>query len=242
MTSAAAPGFDNRAKTYDDHASVQRAAADWLAEWLPARMDEPVLEFGAGTGLLTRHLAGRAVDITATDISPRMVEAGSSAVTAARWLVADADKPPSGRQYRTLASSSMLQWIPDPVRTFRRWHAISAPGATLLAACFIRGTLEQFYELCPDASPFRWRDAHEWLDVLNESGWRVRRHETKTFHLRHASAAQMLRAIHNVGAIVPGRFGPARLRKTLCAHDRTHGGPSGIATPFVCLRVEAQKT
>jgi malonyl-CoA O-methyltransferase len=239
MMSAVMPDFDRRAPHYDEHASVQRGAAAWLAEWLPEEMDGPALEIGAGTGLFTRHVVARAPRLVATDIAPRMVSAGIDALPSANWAVADAADPPGDECYRWVLSCSTIQWLRDPGHAFAQWRRVSAPGARLLAGLFIRGTLAEFLSVCPEASPFVWREADEWLALLADRGWRPLRHEERTFMRRHRDATAMLREFHNVGAVVPRRIGPGRLRRALRECDRIHGTGDGVESTFVFLRLEA---
>jgi malonyl-CoA O-methyltransferase len=241
MLTASAHDFERRAAEYDDHASVQREAAAWLAEWLPAKIEGPAVELGAGTGLFTRHLAARAGGLAATDASPAMVRAGAAAVPSARWSVADATRPPDTHRYLWVFSCSLVQWLPDPAAAFRAWHRFSAPGARLFAGWFIRGTLREFFAACPEASPFLWRDAAEWEDLLARSGWKVERSETRSFRREDKDSAGMLRKIHNSGAAVPRRLGAGRLRRALREHDRAQGNGRGVQTNFEFLRVEAVK-
>ncbi len=233
------PDFNRRADLYDEHARVQRDAAAWLAEWLPPRIEGHALELGAGTGIFTKHLAAAADMLVATDIAPRMVMAGANALPSVQWTVSDAGTPPRDARYRWIFSCSLAQWLSDPADTFRRWRGAAAPGARLIAGWFVQGTMEEFYVSCPEAAPFRWRAVQEWLQLLGEAGWSVNRHEARSFRLRHANAAAMLRDMHNLGAVVPRRFSPGRLRRALREHDRRHAGAGGIDTPFVFLRVEA---
>lgn len=233
------PDFDRRAGIYNTHARVQADAAAWLADWLPERIEGPALELGAGTGLFTRHLAARADQLLATDRSPRMVSRGIEALPAVRWGVTEADTPPTGEDLRWIFSSSVAQWLPDPAATFTRWRNACAPGGRMIAGWFVRGTMEEFFDACPAAAPFAWRSVREWLDLVAAGGWQVDRQESKTFRRRHADTASMLREVHNVGAVVPRRFGPGDLRRALRAHDQLHAGPAGLDTPFVFLRVEA---
>jgi malonyl-CoA O-methyltransferase len=233
------PDFDRRAGIYNAHARVQADAAAWLADWLPGRIEGPALELGAGTGLFTRYLAARADQLLATDRSPSMVARGTRAVPGVRWEVAEADTPPAREDLRWIFSSSLAQWLPDPAATFSRWRTACAPGGRMIAGWFVRGTMGEFFEACPAAAPFAWRSDREWLDLVAAGGWRVERHETITFRLRHANTALMLREVHNVGAVVPRRFGPGDLRRALRAHDNLHAGPAGLETPFVFLRLEA---
>ena len=239
MTPAAQPDFDRRATDYDTHAGLQREVAAWLAEWLPDKIDGPALELGAGTGLFTQHLTGRAAHLVATDSAPRMVRAGAGAWPAAAWSVADAAAPPDLHEYRWVFSSSLAQWLAEPVAALRAWHRVAAPGARLLGGWFIRGTLADFYSVCPEAAPFIWRDAEEWLAALRAAGWQPVRHETRTFRRRHRRAAALLREMHNTGTVVPRRFGVAQLRRALRCYDEKHRGPNGVATAFEFLRVEA---
>jgi alkylation response protein AidB-like acyl-CoA dehydrogenase len=72
MSPAVPSAFDRHAGRYDTHATVQREAAAWLAEWLPQIIDGHALELGAGTGLFTRHLATRATQLVATDTAMKV--------------------------------------------------------------------------------------------------------------------------------------------------------------------------
>jgi SAM-dependent methyltransferase len=198
--------------------------------------------FGAGTGLFTRHLALRADNLLATDRSPGMVALGGRAVPGVRWQVAAAEAPPGDGAWSWIFSSSLVQWLAVPAPIFTRWHTACRPGARMVAGWFVRGTMAEFFAACPAAAPFAWRDTREWLEVLASTGWRVERHESRTFRLRHANTAAMLREIHNVGAVVPRRFAPGALRGAMRTHDELHGGPAGLETPFVFLRVEAVRS
>jgi malonyl-CoA O-methyltransferase len=242
MTAGLLHQFDRRARQYERHALVQREAADWLAEWLPERIEDPALELGAGTGLFTRHLVGRTKKLVASDIAPRMVQAGRDTWPDAEWALADAAMPPEGPCYRWIFSCSLAQWLPDPLDTFRAWHRVSAPEARLVAGWFITGTLAEFLAACPEALPFPWRNAGEWTGLLAGAGWTVQRGETRKFLRHYAGAAAMLREIHNAGAVVPGRVGPGRLREALRRYDRDHRSEEGVRSTFEFLRVEAVRS
>jgi len=242
VKSALTHQFDRRATQYEAHAPVQREMAAWLAEWLPGKIEAPALELGAGTGLFTRQLVERTNRLIATDISPRMVEVGKSNVPQAEWFVAEASHPPTTEPYRWIFSSSLAQWLTDPLATFRAWHRASAPGARMLGGWFILGTLREFFDLCPEAAPFVWRDAREWTDILRQAGWNPVRGEQSEVQRCHADTASMLREIHDAGALVPGRLNPARLRSALRDHDRNHRVGDGVRGNFVILRVEAVRS
>lgn len=242
MTTSFPHDFDRRASIYEEHAPVQREAAAWLAEWLPETIGGPVLEVGAGTGLFTRHLAGRTGQLWASDISPRMVQAGRTTVPAAQWSVADATNPPAGPGYRWVFSCSLIQWLPDPASAFQAWHRMTVPGARLVSGWFVRGTLAGLFEACPEAAPFTWRGPAEWHDLLQKNGWETERSESRTYTRQHLHSTAMLRAVQNAGAVIPHRLGAGRLRQALRQYDREHRGENGVTANFEFLRLEALRS
>jgi len=69
------PGFDERAETWDDDpAKVERArqVAAIIAETVPLGPDVRLLEYGAGTGLVTEALRGAVGPVTLADTSAGM--------------------------------------------------------------------------------------------------------------------------------------------------------------------------
>lgn len=235
-----APDFDRCASAYGVRARLQRDAARWLAEWLPAHCGSPALELGAGTGFFTQHILRVCEQIVATDASPRMVEAGREALPQARWEQADAANPPGDLvPYAGFFTCSLVQWLAHPSAAFRAWHDSAAPGAVLLGGWFVRGTMESFFDVCPEAAPFSWRSPGDWESLVAENGWMIKRTETRHFELTHDSSADMLREIHDVGAVVSRRLGAGRLRSALRENDRRKKGNHGLLTDFVFMRLEA---
>ena len=154
-------------------------------------------------------------------------------------MVGEASAPPEGHDYRWILSCSLVQWLPDPAAAFRAWHRAAGPGARLISGWFVHGTMKEFFNVCPEASPFVWRDVDEWCDLLDGSGWNVQRCETKTFSRYYTDSATMLREVHNAGAVVPRRLGTGKLRRALREYDRNHRGEEGVVATFEFLRVEA---
>ncbi len=73
------PAFDHLAANYD-HTFTHTEIGRWLRGRIHARLNTHffpgcnVLELGCGTGEDTLHLANQGIHVTATDISPRMLE------------------------------------------------------------------------------------------------------------------------------------------------------------------------
>ncbi|MGY6270398.1 dethiobiotin synthase [Achromobacter denitrificans] len=149
--------FGAAARRYDEHAPIQRIAAERLAgdiALLPLPRYPRILEIGCGTGLLTRALARRLgpADWTVTDISPGMLEAarrhpplpGNS-----RYQLLDGEYP-EGLEggYDLICSSLAVQWFSDLNAGLGRLAAMLAPGGRLAVATLAEGTFEE------------WRTAH----------------------------------------------------------------------------------
>ena len=118
--------FERAAETYVDSCSVQRRIAERLAQRIACAEATPpqhVLEFGCGTGELTRLLAGQfpGARIVATDASPKMITVARQTVVDSnvdfRTLVVD-EETASESEWGTdgfdlLASSMALHWVAD---------------------------------------------------------------------------------------------------------------------------------
>ncbi|WP_338879250.1 dethiobiotin synthase [Achromobacter veterisilvae] len=149
--------FGAAAGRYDEHAPVQRIAAERLASdiaLLPLPRFPRILEVGCGTGLLTRALARRlgSADWTVTDISPGMLAAAQRHPPlpgTSRYQLLDGEHPlglPGG--YDLICSSLAVQWFSDLNAGLGRLAAMLAPGGCLAVATLADGTFRE------------WRAAH----------------------------------------------------------------------------------
>jgi len=122
--------FGSHGDTYDRCATVQQQVARNLADRFAASLtsSKPVVEFGAGTGMLSRCLGSLANELRLYDIAPaspavRQADAETeiAAMTAAE---------PQG--VAGIVSASTIQWFNSPVRFIRR--ALRAlPGGAVMA-------------------------------------------------------------------------------------------------------------
>jgi malonyl-CoA O-methyltransferase len=235
--------FESKAASYTDAAAVQGLLAEWVAEWVePAWPDQlRVLELGAGTGLLTRHLARRG-RLTATDISSRMLQEGRRRLPDVRWEIADAWNP-VGAPVDRLYSSAALHWTSDPQRTFQVWHRMLAPGGRMVHGLFVPPTLPELEAVGGDVFPLRWRPAAEWIDAAENAGFQVLRWETKSLLQEHANVRDFLRQLHDTGVTAARpRFGAGRLRSIIKELDRRYAGTDGrVSVTWSLLRFEASR-
>lgn len=134
--------FDALAVEWDSNPTrkeLGNAVADAILSAVPAD-GLRVLDFGAGTGLVSLRVAARAREVVAADVSPKMLEALSKKLTAGgvtnvRTVAWDADAgdcPESG--FDLLVSSMALHHVRDPAAFFGRAARALLPDGTLALA------------------------------------------------------------------------------------------------------------
>lgn len=133
--------WDADAETYDSspghHPSAPLERAAWrgaLSELLPAAPIR-VLDVGAGTGFLTLLLAELGHDVTAVDLSSRMLDRLQAKAAAAGRSVqvtqADAAAVPAG-PFHAVVSRHLLWTLPDPTAALQAWRAAAPDGRLVL--------------------------------------------------------------------------------------------------------------
>lgn len=135
--------FAAATETYDAAAAVQHAVAHRLAELWTARVEarRQAIEFGVGTGSLTRLLAPRH-PLTLIDLAPTM--AGVTDADAEIALAPFIAK--GGSELGGVISASTIQWFNSPMRFIRRALSLLPSGATLALSSFSPST---YRELAP---------------------------------------------------------------------------------------------
>jgi malonyl-ACP O-methyltransferase BioC/dethiobiotin synthase len=232
--------FGAAAPAYEDHASVQRQAAERLAgdiALLPLPPRPRILEIGCGTGLLTQALARRIgpADWTVTDIAPGMLAAaqlGPALPGQARYQLLDGEHP-AGLEggYDLICSSLAVQWFSDLNAGLGRLAALLAPGGCLAVATLADGTFQEWQAAhaaagLAAATPRYPAAAAIHPDRGNLAGG-VR---SERLIQNHPDGLHFLRALKGIGATTPapGRapLGAAQLRRVLAAFDEQGAGVS----------------
>lgn len=122
--------FDRVAASFDNPRRIERARhiAERIGREIAGCENEPVLEYGCGTGLISFCLAERFSDIIMMDSSPGMIEEARRKVTSAQasglrpvlldMSAAAYDGPP----FAAIYSSMVLHHIPDTDKIVRAFH------------------------------------------------------------------------------------------------------------------------
>ena len=133
---------------YVEGPSAEDLALAAIAEAAPQR----VLEVGAGTGAFAERLRRElGADVTAVDLSPRMVElARARGVPASE---ADVQRLPFGdAAFDCVAALWVLHHVPDLDRGLGELARVLGPDGRLVAVAFGRENLAELYELLEQPS------------------------------------------------------------------------------------------
>lgn len=134
--------FDERAATWDDPAKIERAAvvARAIAEAVPLSPSTRLLEYGAGTGLVTQALRDEVGPVTLADTSAGMravmeEKVRTGALPDARILDLDlATEPPPDERFDLIVTALTLHHIPDLAPVLRAFATLLGRGGRLAIA------------------------------------------------------------------------------------------------------------
>ena len=142
QTHDTARAFDDWAGHWSSHYSPNGAMAGRIVRFADALagLDDKqgrVLDFGCGTGEITRALADQGWHLTGCDLSPEMLLKARAADPDAKvtWAPIDADLPtylPFDRaSFVAVYSSSVFEYLSDPSDVIRDIHRTLLPGGWL---------------------------------------------------------------------------------------------------------------
>ncbi len=132
--------FDERAATWDDEAHLDRASqvADLLRETVPLSPGTRLLDYGAGTGLLSQHLVGDVGHLVVADPSEgmRAVARGKverDVLPGAEVIDLDLgrDPVPADLEVDVIAAMMALHHVPDLPPVLSAFARLLAPGGHL---------------------------------------------------------------------------------------------------------------
>lgn len=133
MTTPASTHFDTAARDWDQRPMSQQLAAvpERLLAQLPLQASDHVLDFGAGTGLLSTPIAPKVAQVTALDMSAAMLqvlnEKGLANITT---LQQDIFAGLPGR-YHAVVSCMALHHVADTAALLRAFAAALHPGGRI---------------------------------------------------------------------------------------------------------------
>ncbi|MBI3714892.1 MAG: malonyl-ACP O-methyltransferase BioC [Betaproteobacteria bacterium] len=239
--------FDAAARTYDEHAFLQREIADRLFERLEYIKLAPqcVIDLGCGTGYSSRKLQARFPQATlvSVDLAPAMLEAARSHTgamaalvrwlrrgPAPRYLCADIESLPLADESADLALSNLaLQWC-DPQQVAREAARVIRPEGLFMFTTFGPDTLKElrtaFRGLDERPHVNQFVDMHDIGDMLVEAGFADPVMDQETITLTYSDLKPLLRELKGIGAhnVLPGRstglMGRARWQRMVTGYEQ----------------------
>jgi malonyl-CoA O-methyltransferase len=217
MKNALRQRFGRAGASYESVARVQRDVAARLAAQCPARLDGPVLEIGAGSGLLTRLLTARlaGAGYIALDIAEGML--AHAAMPGASKVAADGERPPfAPGRFGFLASASAMHWYGDPDRSIPADLELVRPGGGFALAIFVDGTLAELAEasrVTGFGSVFPMRQADDYRRILAAIPGLEFAMEEARHVVTHRSVVELLKSLKGAGVThTPGARLPSASR------------------------------
>jgi malonyl-CoA O-methyltransferase len=208
-----ARAFRRGLPSYHDAARVQAMSAQRLAEMLAVDGAGPrigrALEFGCGTGLLTRALHRR-FDFGAFESNDLLDEARDHLPGDLRpaFRPGPIEGLPLHGAYDLIASGATIQWIADPAALLARLSRHLAPGGRLLIGGFGRGHFAELAALAAPA-PLFYADPADWPALL-PPGLVLRAAERRREVLGFDDLPQLLRHLRATGVTGNARAGWGR--------------------------------
>lgn len=129
--------FDKAAATWDDNprrVEMAGSVAEAMCRDIPLRPDMKAMDFGCGTGLITRQLAPKVASVTAADTSTEMLtvlaqKAQAGGLTNVQTLLLEPGYPlPVGPAYDAIVSSMVFHHIEDVPHLLERFAVWLHPG------------------------------------------------------------------------------------------------------------------
>lgn len=231
--------FGKKANSYEAYAFVQSDAAAWLAEWVLQVDCTRCLEFGAGTGLLTRHLEGNFKDLECSDIEPAMVELCRGKFPFATHSIRDAwAKQPDKNKWDLITASSLLQWANNPEVVIRNWSDLLAVNGRIILGLFIKPSLPEMHQVTGGKTPLIWRDISAWEKIAESAGMKVERIEKKTVRYHYKSALDFWKSIHQTGTAVSRKISPSQMMRFFRNYESQFRDEEGVYATWTFCRLK----
>lgn len=132
--------FKERSKDYDANDMVQQlssAVGSCIIENIELNAQMQVLDFGAGTGLISSQIAPHVEKITAVDISQSMLDkliAKPEITDKVEALCHDMTVEPIGKEYDLIMSAMAMHHVEDTDNLVKRFSDHLKPGAKIALA------------------------------------------------------------------------------------------------------------
>ena len=242
--------FNRSASAYESHAEIQSRMAERLVGLSQDLNPGNILEFGCGTGILTRRLLQRfpAAPLLATDAAPAMLDearkrTGTRSSDSLKYAEQDAGgsteaSPEISSQslYGLLASNALVQWFSDLENHLRFAAQLVKPNGAYLVSGFSQSNFPELNSILTEP-PFSYQtfpgqDPESIRHAVGATGWKVvALQEWEEVELLR-SAMEVLHRIQALGSTRDpkegGRLNRKNLNHLIMEYERRFSQPEGV--------------
>jgi malonyl-CoA O-methyltransferase len=198
--------FSRSAETYDQYSRIQQDVASYLIEitQLPDT-EAPILEIGAGTGILTSHLKKYYCkdQILCVDISHDMLKKIRVKGISDNCIQADFHALPFRQDFSFVLSSTSLHWANDIPSIIEILHSTLRSGGMFSFSIMLQNT----YHLLRKVKEGMGITTHgtllpdyqEFCSALTASGFSIEYSEVKNFNETFSSIHEVFMSIRYLG-------------------------------------------
>ena len=254
-TALVAQRFSEAADTYDAWAQPHSMIARAMCPLLPSHATS-VLDIGCGTGIMTQFLQEKYAKATIIGIDPAE---GMVKVCQKKWrgdqrasfLVTAVEQYEPAQQFEVIVASSCFHWVNDKRGALERIRQWLVPGGHFAIAVMVEGAMP---ELCQSFTVATGKEmggipmatAHEYIQLLMESGLTVKHLSTETLKMSVPDPAYVINSLRGIGAAPDGLGDGSRISesqlKTLVDYYKTHFSDGlGVWESFRFVRAVLQK-
>jgi malonyl-CoA O-methyltransferase len=239
--------FAGSLKLYAAHASVQQNMAKRLINTIAAhpavqRQFDTVLEFGCGSGLMTKEIAAhlKYQQLFVNDLVPEC-KPFIEAITPCKFLPGDIEHIiiPSGMDM--IISNATLQWLINPKQALEKFAAALNPGGILAVTTFGADNLHEIAALT--GSKLQYFAITEWHKMLHQhfNVIEFSEHFEKLVFISPLAALEHLRHTGVTGVKQPQVWTKAMLHNFVRDYVARYSVDGGIALTYHPIQFIATK-
>lgn len=199
---AVAAAFGRAASVYVQHDSLQRQSAAALLSKLSAHPVSTVLDAGCGPGGMSRYWREQGSQVTALDLSARMLEEAQRQAAADHYLLADIEALPLADAQFDLAWSNLaVQWCDNLQAAVAELHRVVRPGGQVAFTTLVAGSLPEVAQAWEAVDGRSHVNRFMSVEAVHEalSGWRYH-HYAQSISLMFPDALSAMRSLKGTGA------------------------------------------